>query len=154
MRLRGGPILTYGRDAADYTAILRTVPQRHEGGFTKGVINGRILSIIPVMDDKLTAYRKKRNFGKTREPFGGGETDGSRFVIQKHASRRPHYDLRLERKGVLLSWAIPKAPSFRPSDKRLAVRVEDHPVEYADFEGTIPQGEYGAGAVMIWDEGR
>ena len=154
MRLRGGPILTYGRDGADYTAIFRTVPQRHEGGFTKGVINGRILSIIPVMDDKLTAYRKKRNFGKTREPFGGGETDGSRFVIQKHASRRPHYDLRLERKGVLLSWAIPKAPSFRPSDKRLAVRVEDHPVEYADFEGTIPQGEYGAGAVMIWDEGR
>src|ERR1700755_525987 len=106
--------------------------------------------------DKLTSYRAKRDFEKTREPSGKEAvkaTTRRRFVIQKHDATRLHYDLRLELDGVFKSWAVTKGPSLDPRDRRLAVEVEDHPLDYGDFEGTIPQGEYGGGTVMLWDRG-
>ena len=105
----------------------------------------------------LREYAKKRDFAKTPEPAGKeapkGRSRGLLYVIQKHAASRLHYDLRLEENGVLASWAIPKAPPMAEGEKRLAVRTEDHPIGYADFEGAIPEPEYGAGTVEIWDRG-
>src|ERR1700689_2723397 len=109
-----------------------------------------------VPESKLASYRAKRDFRRTAEPRGTlpvADSKRLRFVIQKHAARRLHYDLRLELDGVFKSWAVTRGPSLNPADKRLAVEVEDHPLDYGDFEGTIAQGQYGGGTVQLWDRG-
>jgi bifunctional non-homologous end joining protein LigD len=108
--------------------------------------------------DRLKTYREKRDFRRTAEPSGEGGSkrraaEGRRYLIQKHDATRLHFDFRLEIDGVLASWAVTRGPSLDPADKRLAVHTEDHPLEYGEFEGTIPKGEYGGGTVMLWDEG-
>lgn len=106
-------------------------------------------------DDRVKEYKRKRDFSRTPEPGMGSKKASKRpiFVIQQHGARRMHFDFRLEIDEVMASWAVPKGLSTDPRDKRLAVRTEDHPLGYADFEGQIPEGEYGAGAVIVWDTG-
>jgi DNA ligase D-like protein (predicted 3'-phosphoesterase) len=110
-------------------------------------------------DDRLESYRSKRHFDRTGEPSGRSSGGGRRraqdpiFVIQQHQASSHHYDVRLEIDGVLVSWAVPKGPSTDPAVKRLAIRTEDHPLDYADFEGRIPEDEYGGGTVQVWDRG-
>jgi DNA ligase D-like protein (predicted 3'-phosphoesterase) len=107
------------------------------------------------MADPLKDYRRRRAGGKTPEPMGGQPSgEGPIFVVQEHKATSHHFDFRLEVDGVLKSWAVPKGPSTDPRDKRLAMPTEDHPLDYADFEGVIPEDSYGAGAVIVWDRGR
>src|SRR5436305_5351476 len=106
----------------------------------------------------LGEYKRKRDFKKTAEPAGAAEararkSRANRFIIQRHDATRLHYDFRLEMDGVLKSWAVPKGPSLEPLSKHLAMMVEDHPIDYGNFEGNIPKGEYGGGSVMLWDRG-
>lgn len=108
------------------------------------------------MEDRLSEYSRKRDFTKTAEPRADAKRRTRRgpvFVVQKHDASSLHYDFRLEIDGALTSWALPRGPSVNPRDKRLAVSTEDHPLDYADFEGVIPEGEYGAGTVLVWDTG-
>jgi len=115
---------------------------------------GKQLAKASSAKSHIATYRAKRNFARTSEPAGKKAVPSSsmlRFVIQRHDARRMHYDLRLEHDGVFKSWAVTRGPSLDPHDKRLAVEVEDHPLDYGDFEGTIPKDQYGGGTVQLWD---
>ena len=133
----------------------KTVTRKKSSGAAPSAKPARPSKAPMAPEPELSEYRRKRDFSRTTEPQGGRTraTHYPEFVIQKHAASSMHYDLRLEYDGVMKSWAVPKGPSLDPSVKRLAMEVEDHPIEYNQFEGTIPKGEYGGGTVMLWDRG-
>src|SRR5215212_2206285 len=140
------------------TGVLKVRPLGAHGGGVRATVGTRSVraGYCLMAAGKLSIYQAKRDFTKTAEPSGSTRVKPAeypRFVIQKHAASRLHYDLRLELDGVFKSWAVTKGPSLDPRDRRLAVEVEDHPLDYGDFEGTIPAGEYGGGTVMLWDRG-
>lgn len=110
-------------------------------------------AITMARDDRLAEYRSKRDFRRTGEPSGSRKGRGQRFVVQRHDASTLHFDFRLQVEDVLVSWSVPKGPSLDPRDKRLAVRTEDHPLDYAEYEGVISAGQYGAGTVVVWDTG-
>src|ERR1700682_6141582 len=125
-------------------------------GAAPGRTPAQPLETQAMRNKSLTLYRQRRDFTKTAEPSGERAVAGAkqlRFIVQKHAARRLHFDLRLELDGVFKSWAVTRGPSLDPADKRLAVEVEDHPLDYGDFEGTIAHGQYGGGTVQLWDRG-
>ena len=148
----------YSAPARRAACLPTTLMSRPHGtrSFLRPLFLGQSVGCDPMATGSLSVYQAKRDFTKTAEPSGKTPVkpaEHPRFVIQKHAASRLHYDLRLEVNGVFKSWAVTKGPSLDPRDRRLAVEVEDHPLDYGDFEGTIPQGEYGGGTVMLWDRG-
>ena len=133
------------------TRLDRAACQENVGIFDN--FSGYDAPMAETKDDKLSTYRSKRDTKKSGEPGGGKGGDKPIFVVQRHDASSLHFDFRLEIDGVLVSWAVPKGPSLDPREKRLATRTEDHPMDYADFEGRIAKGEYGGGTVVVWDTG-
>src|ERR1700712_1020469 len=145
-------------------ATRKTAVQKKRAGkdaavASKGTKVSAPVSAADTVDEQLARYRSMRDFHVTAEPSGGAKEEAAKpkealpFVIQKHAASHLHYDFRLGWNGVLKSWAVAKGPSYYTGDRRLAVQVEDHPMEYGGFEGIIPKGQYGGGTVMVWDQG-
>src|SRR5918996_6558002 len=151
---RGGPLPRPARPARAHRRLLRGRAARGRGGGRIPLDRG-VATLARRVADKLDTYRAKRDFERTAEPSGKrrGKPKGARFVVQEHHARRLHWDLRMEHDGVAVSWALPRGVPAHPDENRLAVHTEDHPLEYLEFEGEIPKGEYGAGAMGIWDAG-